>query len=499
MRFFERDLRVKLTIILLLFIVVAVSSALIVSRVVVGRIITDTVEQSAGDLARLAGNVVEVGLERRSTRAELLVSLPSMRDPATTPADRLATLSLFLSSWPLGSESVFTDTDGNVVCGTGKLSTIANATGTSWFENAQAGGVAFTYIYENSELTSAFFDAPALAVSAPERDINNQIFGYVVLFTNMNDIRRAVNNIHIEKTGHGFLVNEAGVTVAGRLFPPLAKPTAADTQSRNALIERMTLEPTGGDSASYGGRTYLVSWTQVKQPGTATSPGLDWVVGVSVPAVEAYAPLDDVSMAFILLAFILVVLGLIAAILFGRSITQPLIELVSTAERIGSGDLTADVAIRTRDQIGTLAAAFLRMRDYLRGALSEAGFTADKMSSLADEQSAGTADVFSDTEEIVDSVIVLAKNMEVQALKIRKLMDYADRMPETDATRQAKAEIKNLLQEGEILAEVGANKAVEIAAAAQDQRAAARDVAAAARRLSDMARELKDMVQRFKV
>ena len=57
----------------------------------------------------------------------------------------------------------------------------------------------------------------------------------------------------------------------------------------------------------------------------------------------------------------------------------------------------------------------------------------------------------------------------------------------------------DLLQESEILAEVGTDKAIEIAIATQDQRAAARDVAAAARRLSELARELNEVVQRFKV
>jgi methyl-accepting chemotaxis protein len=139
------------------------------------------------------------------------------------------------------------------------------------------------------------------------------------------------------------------------------------------------------------------------------------------------------------------------------------------------------------------------MRDYLRTALSEAGYTADRMSELAEEQSAGTGDVFENAEEIVESVVVLTKNIDSQTQKIRKVMDYVDAMPDDVQKLEAVVEIKELLRESEILADVGSNKAVEIAAATQDQRGAARDVAAAARRLLVMARELKDMVQRFKV
>jgi len=78
-------------------------------------------------------------------------------------------------------------------------------------------------------------------------------------------------------------------------------------------------------------------------------------------------------------------------------------------------------------------------------------------------------------------------------------MEDVDAMPDDVQRLESVAEIKELLKDSEILAEVGSNKAVEIAASTQDQRGAARDVAAAARRLSVMARELKEMVQRFKV
>jgi HAMP domain-containing protein len=495
---FEKDLRVKITTILLLFIIVAVGASMIISHSIITFIIKDNVQQSMSDAARLTRNVVEVGLERRSTRIELLASLPVMRDPNTLPAARLATLDLFTEAWPIGQDAIFVDTDGNVVCGTGKLSTLATASGTSWFDNAQLGGTTFTYIGKPDELTAAFFKAPVLAVAAPVRDSNNQIFGYVVTFTNTSDITKAVSTVLLEKTGHGFLLSESGQVVAGRIFPTLPRPDASDKRTYDDLVAGMTRGRPGQTSVTYAGRGYLVSWTPVEPSNTVTS-GLDWTVGVSVPTAEAYEPASQVTMALLLLAIVLIVLGTVAAVLLGRSITRPIDELVATAERIGSGDLTGEVTIRTRDQVGKLAAAFLRMRDYLRGTITEAGYTADKMSVLADEQSAGTEDVFTNTEEIVDSVVLLAKNMESLTQKLGRVLEYAQNVPEAVRDLPEAADVRDLLQACQILAEVGANKAIEIASVTQDQRAAARDVSAAARRLSEMARELNAMVQRFEV
>ncbi len=496
--FLEKDLRARITAILLVFILISVGASLAISHTLVTYIIRDNVRQSMLDAARLTRNVVEVALERRSTRMELLSSMPSMRDPATSPEVRAATLSLFVANWPIGQDILFSDTNGNVICGTGKLSTLASASGTSWFENALAGGTTFTYIGNTTELTAAFFKSPVLAVSSSVRDVKNQIFGYVVGFTNTSDITTAVRSVMVETTGHGFLVSGTGDIVAGRLFPAGLKPGKVDARRYEQLLSRITRGQSGQAFISYGGRGYLVAWMPVETD-QAGGAGLDCSVGVAVPTAEAYQPASQVTLALLLLGLVLFVLGIVAAVLLGRSITRPINELVASAEKVGSGDLTGDIAIRTRDQVGKLAAAFLRMRDYMRGALAEAGYAADRMSTLADEQSAGTGDVFSNTEEIVESVVVLAKNMESLTQRLRKVLEYADEVPASLRDTPEMREARDVLQSCEILAEVGSNKAIEIASAAQDQRGAARDVAAAARRLSDMARELKTMVRKFKV
>lgn len=498
LRFFEKDLRIKLTAIFLLLVLFALAASVFISLAFINNIIRHNVEESMLDSARMARNLLDVSLEQRSTRMQLLASYPVMRDPYSDPASKQALLSLFVEAWPIGKDAVFVDTGGNVVCGTGRLGAIGNVTGTSWFKNAQTARISYTFIQQSGELTSIFFDSPVLAVSAPVRDANEQIFGYVVTFTTLSDIRRAIDGVKIEKTGHGFLVDRAGEVIAGHLVTTAQKATPEDKRKLDDLIDQMTRGEAGTATLTYYDEKYLVTYAPVEQSSTL-HPELDWAVGVVVPNSEAFAPVGQVAWALTLMAVIILAGSVVASVLLGRSITRPINELVASAEKMGSGDLTSEVVISTRDQIGSLAAALLRMRDYLRGALGEAAYTSDKMSMLAEEQSAATGDVFTNTEDIVNSVIVLAKNMETQTQKVRKLSEFTERMPSRILESQDFEQVRELLRDSEILAEVGASKAVEIATATQDQRAAARDVAAAARRLSDIARELKDMVRRFKV
>ncbi len=53
----------------------------------------------------------------------------------------------------------------------------------------------------------------------------------------------------------------------------------------------------------------------------------------------------------------------------GREIGTPIKKLTEVAERISVGDMGAEIKIKSRDEIGNLAEAILRMQDSLRLAI----------------------------------------------------------------------------------------------------------------------------------
>lgn len=474
-------------------------ASLAISHVVVSRVIGDNVEATMLDEASMVVNLLQVSLEWRESRMKLLSGFPVMRDPTASVESMTPALQMFVSSWPIGDGAVIIDTNGNPVCGTGGLGGIGNVSATGWFSNAQVASIVFTYVSDKKDPAYVYFHKPVLAVSMPLRDSDDQIFHYAVSFTNLADIEKAVDSVKIRGRSRGFLLDEDGVLVAGSLFDDTgrAAPGKADPGMRG-LLSLIAGGRSGRGTVRHEGAVYLVAYSAV-EPYATQHPEIRWTAGVIISANEAYAPVSRVSLAILALTLLIALLAVIAAILFGRSISRPIEELADSAEEIGSGDLTGDVVIRTRDQVGKLAASFLRMRDSLRSTLTSAGASSDDMSKLADDQSAATRDLFSNSEEIVDSVVVLARNMETQAQKIRKILNYAEELPDDMKSEPIFAEAVRLLEESEILAEAGTSRAVEIASAAQEQRAAVRDVAAGARKLSSMADELKELVKRFKV
>jgi PAS domain S-box-containing protein len=68
----------------------------------------------------------------------------------------------------------------------------------------------------------------------------------------------------------------------------------------------------------------------------------------------------------LLIAGVLVVAGLVLAFFLANRIIEPLRQLTATTARMAGGDLNAKVAIRSRDEVGVLAAEYNRMAERIR-------------------------------------------------------------------------------------------------------------------------------------
>lgn len=76
---------------------------------------------------------------------------------------------------------------------------------------------------------------------------------------------------------------------------------------------------------------------------------------------DALAFLAEVREGLVLIASLAGVIALAFSFLFARHLTVPLRNLVAFTERLGGGDLSAEVSIGTRDELGLLGESFNRM------------------------------------------------------------------------------------------------------------------------------------------
>lgn len=96
------------------------------------------------------------------------------------------------------------------------------------------------------------------------------------------------------------------------------------------------------------------------------TPGLDWGLVITISTDEAFAPAVHLARLIAFGGFVILIIAILAAMAFGHLLSKPIVQLVNTAEKIGSGDLTARAPVLTKDEIGFLAERFNNMIDQVQ-------------------------------------------------------------------------------------------------------------------------------------
>ncbi|MFC5531098.1 methyl-accepting chemotaxis protein [Cohnella yongneupensis] len=105
-----------------------------------------------------------------------------------------------------------------------------------------------------------------------------------------------------------------------------------------------------------------------------------------------------------------VLLSIVVAFLIIRAITKPLAAMNGQMREIadGKGDLSREIIVRSRDEIGTLADSFNRMLRNLRGIMSQAQDTAIQVAASSEELTASAEQTTRATEQIVEATNQIA-------------------------------------------------------------------------------------------
>ena len=104
----------------------------------------------------------------------------------------------------------------------------------------------------------------------------------------------------------------------------------------------------------------LISYTPVQ------IANLHWALISRQSAIEAFMPLREMQWVFSGWGVILLVITVLTAWFLARQMSRPINALVDAAEKVESGDLTAQVEWKSKDELGVLATTFNSMTTSIR-------------------------------------------------------------------------------------------------------------------------------------
>jgi signal transduction histidine kinase len=193
-----------------------------------------------------------------------------------------------------------------------------------------------------------------LALAGTRRDA-----GVSVAEVNLKFIWDVVSQIKVGEKGQAFVVDGQGRLIAHPDISLVLRNTdmAGLSQVKAALGEAGPRE-TAQEAKNLQGKEVLTA--------AATVTSLGWRVFVELPRDEAYAPLyDTVTRSAALLGGGLL-LALLAALVLARRMVGPIQRLRAGAARIGSGDLSERISVKTGDELEALADQFNDMAGRLQ-------------------------------------------------------------------------------------------------------------------------------------
>jgi methyl-accepting chemotaxis protein len=278
------------------------------------------------------------------------------------------------------------------------------------------------------------------------------------------------SRVGMGETGESYLVGPDKLMRSDSFLDPEDHSVAAsfadpENGDVDTVASRAALSGEAGTRiiTDYLGGTVLSAYEPVQVFDTT------WAVISEINHGEVTAPIDNLTTSILIAAAVLAALIALAAYLVASAIARPMVAGVSFAERVAEGDLTGELNVNQKDEVGQLATAMQNMVTHLRGVVAEiksAGQNvssgSQQMSSSAQQMSQGATEQASSSEEVSSSIEEMDSNIQQNADNAQETEKIA-RKAANDAEEGGKAvsqtveAMRNIAEKISIIEEIARN------------------------------------------
>ncbi|MBN2223208.1 MAG: HAMP domain-containing protein [Deltaproteobacteria bacterium] len=196
---------------------------------------------------------------------------------------------------------------------------------------------------------------PAFLISIPIAPESTTAPTVLLIAVDTAIMKDAVRLIRIGETGRTYVTDDSGDIVAGPTGTDLFEPFGGELVSRRiATVGEGIIHYTN----ELGQRNIAFVATV---PDTAGVMPRGLKVLVTYREEEAYLIADQIGKSVGFAIIMILVATSLFSFALSRTITRPIKEIIRGTERIGAGDFSREITVRSRDEIGDLARSFNRM------------------------------------------------------------------------------------------------------------------------------------------
>jgi signal transduction histidine kinase len=210
----------------------------------------------------------------------------------------------------------------------------------------------------SAPILSEYTKNHTIYIGVPIQDESGEVLGALIGWLDLHNYSSFTGEWMVDTGNYTFLVDGSGIIIA------LYGGQNIDMMGKNISDYPGIREVLRGEEGVYEQYNLAINETQV----IAFSPVKNYGMGIltAIPAHVAYHPIQDATTTMVLLLIILMLAAFTIAIIVGRYLVKPIINMSRATREMPSGDYLKFLPIGRQDEIGDLARSFDSMATTIR-------------------------------------------------------------------------------------------------------------------------------------
>lgn len=253
--------------------------------------------------------------------------------------------------------------------------------------------------------------ARELAVYAQDSTINEESRQKI------NEITREVAEKYYKPNGmvgYAYILDASGIAI----FHPDSK-VENTSLANEEFTQVMLAQKNGWIEYEFGGSTKVAAYKQLPN---------GWILAIGSYENDLLSTIENSRPMMFLLNLISATLVLVTGIFIVNKLVRPLKELVSAMKRAETGDLTTEVTVRSRDELGELSSMYNEMMGVFRSLVNEVQRVAQQVAAASEELTASATESARAPEQISMASSEIATGSEQQKQTVTDTVRFLSRI-----------------------------------------------------------------------